>query len=104
MIRFRIYHFKTKRKFGNLFSNDPSKGCTTIHPGIGDVMYVKDGTTGRIVTANFSCSKFGTHSHNSLGWVLHCIFYRCLNTSVLNCTLFSHCSGFCRDVTAAIIT
>jgi hypothetical protein len=46
-------------------------GCGSISPGIGDIAYVKDLRTEKIVTTNFRCSKFGTyyHSYQKFGWV-----------------------------------
>ena len=46
-------------------------GCGKYSPGIGDVKFVKDLITDKIVTTNFRCSKFGVaHSKKAqFGWV-----------------------------------
>jgi hypothetical protein len=64
----RFYRLKPKRNLGNLFAVG-SGGCTDVHSGIGNVSYVKDILTETVVTTKFNCSKFGPHSHSSLGWV-----------------------------------
>ena len=47
------------------------KGCDQNSPGIGDIAYVKDLKTEKIVTRNFRCSKFGIAYHvgTKFGWV-----------------------------------
>ena len=48
-------------------------GCDARSPGIGDIAYVKDLMTEKIVTTTFKCSVFGVpKSHDSVlksGWV-----------------------------------
>ncbi|CAB4037541.1 Hypothetical predicted protein, partial [Paramuricea clavata] len=46
------------------------KGCDENSPGIGDIAYVKDLKTEKIVTRNFRCSKFGIAYHvgTNFGW------------------------------------
>ncbi len=46
-------------------------GCGKYSPGIGDVKFVKDLITDKIMTTNFRCSKFGVaHSQKAqFGWV-----------------------------------
>jgi hypothetical protein len=50
-------------------------GCDSSSPGIGDVAFVKNLMTERIVTRSFRCSKFGlAHSPESMiGWVCYCM-------------------------------
>ena len=47
------------------------KGCDQNSPGIGDIEYVKDIKTEKIVTSSFRCSKFGIAHHvgTNIGWV-----------------------------------
>ncbi|XP_028391552.1 uncharacterized protein LOC114516315 isoform X2 [Dendronephthya gigantea] len=47
-------------------------GCDASSPGIGDIAYVKDLRTEKIVTTKFRCSQFGTHQHSFLkiGWAM----------------------------------
>ena len=47
------------------------KGCDITSPGIGDIAYVKDLQTKKIVTTSFRCSKFGIGYHplSRFGWV-----------------------------------
>ena len=66
---YRLYRLKQRRQLGNLFTNDKTSGCTVSHPGIGDVMYVKDVLTESIATSSLKCSIFGPHTHPNLGWV-----------------------------------
>ena len=46
------------------------RGCDVNSPGIGDIAYVKDILTERIVTTNFRCSKFGVpyYPGTKFGW------------------------------------
>jgi hypothetical protein len=45
-------------------------GCGPLSHGIGDIAYVKDLRTEKIVTTNFRCSKFGTYfPAQGSGWV-----------------------------------
>ncbi len=63
----RSFRLKNKRPLGQLLITD--RGCDALSPGIGDIAYVKDLMTDRIVTTTFQCSVFG-HPHSSnLGWV-----------------------------------
>ncbi|XP_028391389.1 uncharacterized protein LOC114516186 [Dendronephthya gigantea] len=47
-------------------------GCDATSPGIGDIAYVKDLRTEKIVTTKFRCSQFGTYRHFFLksGWAM----------------------------------
>ncbi|XP_028413273.1 uncharacterized protein LOC114536122 [Dendronephthya gigantea] len=47
-------------------------GCGATSPGIGDIAYVKDLRTEKIVATKFRCSQFGTHRHFLLkiGWAM----------------------------------
>ena len=52
------------------------RGCGPLSPGIGDIAYVKDLMTDKIVTTTFKCSVFGHPHSSSLGWVCsHRVFY-----------------------------
>lgn len=73
-----LYRLNPKRALGNLFSVDKG-GCSSIHPGIGNVTYIKDVLTQSVVTTNFQCSKFGPHTHPQLGWgrMNYCLRHDC---------------------------
>ena len=59
----------TKRPLKNLMIKG-EKGCDQNSPGIGDIEYVKDIRTEKIVTSSFRCSKFGiAHVGANIGWV-----------------------------------
>ncbi|XP_028391550.1 uncharacterized protein LOC114516313 isoform X2 [Dendronephthya gigantea] len=47
-------------------------GCGATSPGIGDIAYVKDLRTEKIVATKFRCSRFGMHQHSFLkiGWAM----------------------------------
>jgi hypothetical protein len=50
-------------------------GCDALKPGIGDIAYVKDLMTEKVVTTIFECSVFGKAKDSSIyksGWV--CIY------------------------------
>lgn len=50
------------------------KGCDANSPGIGDVAYVKDLMTEKIVSTNFRCSKFVNPNNlepNLVGYVFN---------------------------------
>ena len=53
------------------------KGCDINSPGIGDIAYVKNLQTEKIVTTYFRCSKFGVghHLQSGIGWVGTTSFY-----------------------------
>jgi hypothetical protein len=57
-----------KRPFGQLLLHD-SGGCTKNNPGIGDIKFVKDLQTGKVVNTNFRCSIFSGHLSKLIGWV-----------------------------------
>ncbi len=47
-------------------------GCSARSPGIGDIAYVKDLLTGKVVTTTFECSVFGDPKSDTTyksGWV-----------------------------------
>ena len=44
-------------------------GCDVNSPGIGDIAFVKDLMTGKIVTTKFQCSVFGLAYSSTVGWV-----------------------------------
>ena len=44
-------------------------GCGHRYPGIGNIAYVKDLMSRKIVTRNFECSRFGSAIAPGLGWV-----------------------------------
>ena len=64
----RMYRLNTERKFGNVFSAQ-NNGCPYLEAGIGNISFVKDLMTRSVLPNNFTCSKFGPHSNNNLGWV-----------------------------------
>ena len=45
------------------------RGCDSNSPGIGDIAFVKDLKTDKIVTTTFRCSVFGVAHSGTLGWV-----------------------------------
>ena len=53
-------------------------GCDVNSPGIGDIAFVKDLMTGKIVTTKFQCSVFGLAYSSTVGWV--CNKKSCLYT------------------------
>jgi hypothetical protein len=65
---FRYYRFNSARKLTQLLLFDKD-GCSSHHPGIGDVQLIKDLRNKKIVSTQFQCSRFGAHFHKSLGWV-----------------------------------
>ena len=64
-------------------------GCDARSPGIGDIAYVKDLMTGRIVTTTFKCSVFGDAKSRDTfyksGWVRTSIYDNipCYNKSMI---------------------
>ena len=64
----RFYRLNSKRELGNLFVIG-NGFCAKLHSGIGNISYVKDVQTGSVVTTTFTCSKFGLHISDALGWV-----------------------------------
>ena len=54
-------------------------GCDSSSPGIGDVAFVKDLMTEKVITHYFRCSKFGVaHSPKSMiGWVCQKVQHEC---------------------------
>ena len=72
-----VFHFHFSRSF-RLQSQRPLKklmvddqGCDKYKPGIGNIAYVKDIQTEKIVTTGYRCTIFGRFYHPStgLGWV-----------------------------------
>ncbi len=63
-----MYRFNSPRKLSKLLVKGEG-GCSKLHPGIGDVAYVKDLRNNQIVSKTFQCSRFGSHIVNGLGWV-----------------------------------
>ena len=78
----RSFRLKTKRRFGQLLVRDQG-GCTKHNPGIGDIAYVKDLQTGKVVNSKFRCSLFGGHSSPAIGWVSVFKVKNCWNNSKL---------------------
>ena len=72
----RSFRFNNKRPLKNLMIMG-DKGCDINSPGIGDIAYVKDLQTEKIVTTSFRCSKFGVghHLQSGTGWVGTTSFY-----------------------------
>ena len=83
---FRSYRLKSKRPLKNLMMN--TAGCDQRSAGIGDIAYVKDLLTEKIVTTKLRCSKFGFAYHPlvKFGWV-DILFY-------VSCELFCKLSVF----------
>ncbi|XP_028393240.1 uncharacterized protein LOC114517654 [Dendronephthya gigantea] len=73
-----FYRLKPRRMFGNLFSN-VNNGCPYLQGGIGNIKFVKDLLNQSVLTNNFTCSKFGPHTHNKLGWgkMNYCLRHKC---------------------------
>ena len=67
---FRSFRLKSERPLKNLMISD--HGCSPTTPGIGNIAYVKDLQTEKIVTTNFRCSAFGGYHAvtSSSGWVI----------------------------------
>ncbi|XP_046857622.1 uncharacterized protein LOC124451035 [Xenia sp. Carnegie-2017] len=61
------YHFHSPRKLTELLLRD-SGGCSRLFPGVGNIQYVKDLRSNKIITTNFNCSRFGSHFHKNFGW------------------------------------
>ena len=58
------------RKLENLMITN--RGCAPRTPGIGDIAYVKDLITEKVVSTSFECSVFGDAKSDSVyksGWV-----------------------------------
>ena len=70
MLLYRFFRLQNKRPLKNLLVVNEG-GCGRLSPGIGDISYVKDLQTGKIVTTKFRCSHFGTYYPKSskYGWV-----------------------------------
>lgn len=70
MLLYRFFRLQNKRPLKNLLVVNEG-GCGRLSPGIGDISYVKDLQTGKIVTTKFRCSHFGTYYPKSTkyGWV-----------------------------------
>ena len=62
---FRSFRLQSRRPLKKLMMN--TAGCDQRSSGIGDIAYVKDLLTGKIVTAKLRCSKFDVEPR--LGWV-----------------------------------
>lgn len=73
----RSFRLQAKRLLKNLMIMD--HGCSQATPGIGNIAYVKDLRTEKIVTAKFRCSVFGSYHDPATGsgWVIIiCEIYR----------------------------
>lgn len=79
----RSFRLANKRRFGELLLRGRG-GCTEHNPGIGDIEFVKDLQSGKIVNDNFRCSLFGGHVSPLIGWVGLMHFVIC------NWTYFNH--------------
>ena len=66
---FRSVRLQAERALKNLMIID--HGCAEATPGIGNIAYVKDLQTEKIVSTNFRCSVFGGYydSSTGFGWV-----------------------------------
>ena len=69
----RSYRLKNKRPLGQLLVKD--RGCDSNAPGIGDIAFVKNLRTEKIVTMAFQCSVFGLPQSSTVGWVGYIIIY-----------------------------
>ena len=60
---------QSQRPLKKLMVDD--QGCDMLKPGIGNIAYVKDIQTEKIVTTGYRCSIFGgfQHSLTGFGWV-----------------------------------
>ncbi len=67
---YRSFRLQNKRLLKNLLMLNEG-GCGRLSPGIGDIAYVKDLQTGKIVTTKFRCSQFTSYHSKSdgFGWV-----------------------------------
>ena len=72
---YRSYRLSNKRPLKELMILGKG-GCDSSSPGIGDVAFVKDLMTEKIVTHSFRCSKFGiAHTSKSkIGWVSYSLY------------------------------
>ena len=72
---FRSFRLHSKRPLKKLLMN--SDGCNQRSAGIGDIAYVKDLMTERIVTSKLRCSTFGLGQHHlaRFGWVHRFNYY-----------------------------
>ncbi|CAB4029528.1 Hypothetical predicted protein [Paramuricea clavata] len=61
------FRLTSKRPFGELLVRNFG-GCTRDNPGIGDIAFVKDLQTGKVVNKNFRCSVFSGHVSSLIGW------------------------------------
>ena len=70
-IYFRSFRLNSKRPLKKLMMI--TAGCNQRSAGIGDIAYVKDLLTEKIVTTKLRCSKFGLAYHRlaKFGWVRH---------------------------------
>jgi hypothetical protein len=66
---YRSFRLQSKRPLKNLMMT--TAGCDQRSAGIGNIAYVKDLQTEKIVTTKLRCSKFGFAHHHLLkfGWV-----------------------------------
>ncbi|XP_028396090.1 uncharacterized protein LOC114520085 [Dendronephthya gigantea] len=81
------YRFNKSRTLGNLLIT--TDGCDTLNPGIGDIAYVKDLQTGKIVTTTFACSVFGSAKSDTIyksGWPMmnECLKKPCKGSGYLH--------------------
>ncbi|XP_028391545.1 uncharacterized protein LOC114516310 [Dendronephthya gigantea] len=65
------YRLRNTRPLKNIMIVNQG-GCGATSPGIGDIAYIKDLRTEKIVATKFRCSQFGTHQHFFLkiGWAM----------------------------------
>ncbi|XP_028393585.1 uncharacterized protein LOC114517928 [Dendronephthya gigantea] len=61
------FRLANTRPFGQLLVRN-SGGCTKNNPGIGDISFVKDLQTGKVVNRNYRCSLFSGHLSRLIGW------------------------------------
>ncbi|CAB4037073.1 Hypothetical predicted protein, partial [Paramuricea clavata] len=75
------FRMKSERPLKQLMVDD--QGCTKHKPGIGNIAYVKDIRTEKIVTTGFRCSIFGGFHHSTPGFGWHQM-NSCLNKPCSN--------------------
>ena len=80
----RAYRLKSRRALKNLMMI--TAGCDQRSAGIGNIAYVKDLMTERVVTTKLRCSKFGFahHRFTKFGWVRRLLIFCSISKLNLN--------------------
>lgn len=95
----RSFRLQSERPFKKLMIDN--HGCSQDNPGIGNIAYVKDIRSDKIVTTAYRCSVFGKYQHplTGFGWVGKTFSVLVQTTvTVYSGTLFSCCSFYRFDV------